>query len=85
MGAEDDGWIYGTGVRQPDVVDVGFTGVRDEDRFQHNISGLRQLARRRHIKVQSSKVQHGGVSRHGRASIASYPSSIVRGFDVRDR
>jgi hypothetical protein len=51
MGAEDDGWIYGTGVWQPDAVDVGFTGVRDEDRFPHNISRPRQLARRRHIRV----------------------------------
>jgi len=84
MGAEDDGWIYGKGVWQPDIVDVGFTGVQDEDRFQHNISGPRQLARQRHIGVQSSKVQHGGVSRHGQASIASHLSSIVRGFDVRD-
>jgi hypothetical protein len=66
MGAEDDGRIYGTRVRQPDAVDVGFTRVRDEDRFQHDIGRSRQLAGRRHIGIQSSEVQHGRVSWYGR-------------------
>jgi hypothetical protein len=56
MGTEDDRRIYGTRVRQPDVVDVGFARVQDEDRFQHDIGGSRQLAGRRHIGIQSSKV-----------------------------
>jgi hypothetical protein len=62
MGAEDDRRIYGTRVRQPDVVDVGFARVRDEDRFQHDIGGSRQLAGRRHIRIQSSEVQYSRVS-----------------------
>jgi hypothetical protein len=62
MGVEDDGRIYSTRVQQPDAVDVGFARVQDEDRFQHDIDGSRQLAGQRHIGIQSSEVQHSRVS-----------------------